>query len=86
MTTPRRRKVVVKPSDAGVRASCLLRASGADHSVVGELNFRVSGVSGATVREVEVRTEREATTVETHRLHRPGPVPPAMRPSTMRAA
>ena len=57
-------KVVVKPRDAGVRASCLLRASGADHSVVGELNFRVSGVSGAAVREVEVRTEREATTVE----------------------
>ena len=57
-------KVVVKPSDAGVRASCLLRASGADHSVVGELNFRVSGVSRAIVREVEVRTEREATTVE----------------------
>ena len=57
-------KVVVQPRDAGVRASCLVRASGADHSVVGELNFRVSGVGGATVREVELRTEREATSVE----------------------
>jgi hypothetical protein len=57
-------KVVVQPRGADVRASCLVRASGADHSVVGELNFRVSGVGEAIVREVEVRTEREATTVE----------------------
>lgn len=56
--------VAVKPRDADVRASCLVRAFGEDHSVVGELNFEVTGVSGTDVREVTVRTEREATSVE----------------------
>ena len=51
-------------------------ASGADHSVVGELNFRVSGVSGAILREVEVRTEREATTVELIGCTAPGQTRP----------
>ncbi len=56
--------VVVTPSSSDVSASCLVRAFGADHSVVGELNFEVAGVSGSTRREVTVRTEREATSVE----------------------
>ncbi|HET6627487.1 MAG TPA: DUF4307 domain-containing protein [Nocardioidaceae bacterium] len=55
---------VVRRSD-DVEASCLLRASAADHSVVGELNFTVdsSDAERATITRT-VRTEREATTVE----------------------
>ena len=56
--------VVVTPSSRDVTASCLVRAFGADHSVVGELNFEVAGVSGPTRRELKLRTEREATSVE----------------------
>ncbi len=56
--------VVVKPHSRDVSASCLVRAYGADHSVVGELNFKVAGVSGSTSRDLELRTEREATSVE----------------------
>jgi hypothetical protein len=50
--------------DTDVRASCLLRALAADHSVVGELTVPVA--SGAEVRTLsaDVRTERQATTVE----------------------
>jgi hypothetical protein len=47
-----------------VQASCLVRAYGDDHSVVGELNFKVTGVSGTTQRDVTFRTERQATSVE----------------------
>ena len=57
-------EVVVRPSSREVAASCLLRAFGVDHSVVGELNFRVTGVAGATQRGLTFRTEREATSVE----------------------
>jgi len=56
--------VVVSPKDADVKASCLVRAVAADHSVVGELNFEVTGVSGTSHRDVTLRTEREATSVE----------------------
>jgi hypothetical protein len=56
--------IAVKPSDPDVEASCLVRAFGEDHSVVGELNFKVSGIRGTAVREVALRTEREATSVE----------------------
>jgi hypothetical protein len=56
--------VAVKPRSKDVSASCLVRAFGEDHSVVGELNFKVAGVSGTTLREVTLRTEREATSVE----------------------
>ncbi len=56
--------VIVKPRSSEVSANCLVRAFAADHSVVGELNFKVAGESGTTVREVTVRTEREATSVE----------------------
>jgi hypothetical protein len=59
-----RASVAVRTSGKDVRASCLVRATGADHSVVGELNFVVSGVSGTVHRDVTVRTERLATTVE----------------------
>ena len=56
--------VAVRTSDTHVDANCLVRAVGLDHSVVGELNFRVSGVSGTVHRTVTLRTEREATSVE----------------------
>jgi hypothetical protein len=56
-------EVVVKTRDPEVDANCLVRATGADKSVVGELNFDVSGVDGTTVRTVSVRTEREASSV-----------------------
>ena len=61
---PGRADVAVKPRSSDVSASCLLRAFSADHSVVGELNFKVAGESGTTLRKVTLRTEREATSVE----------------------
>jgi hypothetical protein len=56
--------VAIRTADEDVVASCLVRAYGADHSVVGELNFKVTGVSGTENRDVTLRTEREATSVE----------------------
>ena len=51
--------------DRDVRASCLLRASAQDHSVVGELNFTVGAAEPATATVTkQIRTEREATAVE----------------------
>ena len=50
---------------ADVEASCLLRATAADHSIVGELNFTVASEKAATVTLTRtVRTEREATSVD----------------------
>jgi hypothetical protein len=50
--------------DPGVRATCLLRAFAADHSIVGELNVPVS--SGPLTQRVDrtVRTERRADSVD----------------------
>ena len=57
--------VIVDRRSKDVTANCLVRASGADHSVVGELNFEVAGGSGGASRhDVTLRTEREATSVE----------------------
>ncbi len=56
--------VVVDPRSEDVRASCLVRAFGTDHIVVGELNFEVTGDSGASRHDITLRTEREATSVE----------------------
>jgi hypothetical protein len=56
--------VAVHLRDPDVEASCRVRAYGTDHSVVGELNFQVTGVSGTTRRDVTFRTERPATSVE----------------------
>ena len=56
--------VVVDTRSEDVTANCLLRAVGTDHSVVGERNFEVSGHHGATRRDVDLRTERRATSVE----------------------
>jgi Domain of unknown function (DUF4307) len=51
--------------DRGDRASCLLRAFAADHTIVGELDVPV-GPGGPATQTLEraVRTEREATSVE----------------------
>jgi hypothetical protein len=57
-------EAVVRPRSTDVRASCLVRAFAVDHSVVGELNFQVSGVDSNTLRAVTLRTERAATSVE----------------------
>lgn len=56
--------VTVKPRSAQVSANCLVRAFGEDHSVVGEQNFEARSADGAVSYTVEVRTEREATSVE----------------------
>jgi hypothetical protein len=56
--------VTVKVRSEEVSANCLVRAFGEDHSVVGELNFEVERTSGTTRREVTLRTERPATSVE----------------------
>ncbi len=56
--------VELRVSDKDVDANCLVRATGVDRSVVGELNFKVSGISGTVHRDVTLRTEREATSVE----------------------
>jgi hypothetical protein len=56
--------VIVKPTSSKVSASCLVRAYGADHTVVGELNFKVAHESQAIVETVDIRTEREGTSVE----------------------
>ena len=57
-------RVLVKLDTADVRATCLLRATAEDHSVVGEKSFVVTGRRGTTTHELALRTEREATTVE----------------------
>jgi len=55
--------VAVNTRSEDVSASCLVRAFGQDHSVVGELNFKVTDVSDTDLREVSLRTERRATSV-----------------------
>ena len=56
--------VAVDTRSEEVSANCLVRAFGEDHSVVGELNFKVAHVSDTALREVSIRTERKATSVE----------------------
>lgn len=57
--------VEVKLRSTSIEASCVLRALAEDHSVVGELNFRVSGKDGEhQTFEKVMRTERRPTTVE----------------------
>ena len=47
-----------------VEASCRLRAIAADHTVVGEVTVPVTDGAERQSLEVEIRTERRATTVE----------------------
>jgi len=59
-------RVDVRIDDQDVVASCLLRATAEDHTVVGELQFevRATDLEGGTILEREIRTERRATSVE----------------------
>jgi hypothetical protein len=59
-----RATVVVKTRHQGVRASCVVQADAADHSVVGEVTFAVTGTGGTTTHRVTLRTERQAAAVE----------------------
>lgn len=58
-----RASVTVQLDDARVEASCLVRATAADSSVVGEESFIATGFEGTRRFEVVVRTEREASSV-----------------------
>ena len=57
--------IEVKLRGTSIEASCVLRALAEDHSIVGELNFRVSGKDGEhqTIEKV-MRTERMPTSIE----------------------
>jgi len=56
--------VDVRLHDDDVTATCLLRATAEDHTVVGELSFTVQlDTAGPRIEQV-VRTERRATAVE----------------------
>jgi hypothetical protein len=50
--------------DADVRATCLLRAYAADHTIVGELVVPVRSGPATRAMSAKVRTERQATSVE----------------------
>lgn len=57
--------VDVRLRDTDVVATCRVRAYAADHAVVGELAFEVSGADRTEGRlERTIRTTREATSVE----------------------
>ncbi|MCW2757936.1 MAG: hypothetical protein JWO46_1682 [Nocardioidaceae bacterium] len=56
--------VQMRVRDRYVRGTCLLRASAADHAIVGELSVSVADTQGSRERVYPVRTEREADTVE----------------------
>ena len=57
-------KVDVQIHDAGTTATCLVRATAEDHTVVGELNLTADQLRAAEGDWIPVRTERRATTAE----------------------
>ena len=59
-------QVDVRLDGDDVVATCLLRATAEDHTVVGELQFevRAADLEDGTILEREIRTERRATSVE----------------------
>jgi hypothetical protein len=57
-------KVDVHIHDAGTRATCLVRATAEDHTVVGELNLTADQLEDSEGDWIPVRTERRATTAE----------------------
>ena len=57
-------RVETRTRSTDVVADCVVRAYGGDHSTVGELDFRVTGVQGSHRRTVTMRTERPAVSVE----------------------
>ena len=50
--------------DDGVDGTCLVRATAADHTIVGELNLTADQIRSASGDWIAVRTERRATTAE----------------------
>ena len=65
--------------DDDVKASCLVRATAADHSVVGELNFTVTGVSGSTRPRRDPAHRARGHVRRGRRLHHRGPVAAPLR-------
>ncbi|RNL80890.1 DUF4307 domain-containing protein [Nocardioides marmorisolisilvae] len=47
-----------------VTGNCLVRATAADHSIVGELNLSAKQIRAAEGHWIPIRTERRATTAE----------------------
>lgn len=58
-----RATVEVRRRSADVRATCVVRAYGVDHSVVGEVSVVVHGPETSTRQMLTLRTERPATSV-----------------------
>jgi hypothetical protein len=56
--------ITVERENQFTEASCRLRAIAADHTVVGEVVVPVTDGPEEQTFEVEIRTERRATTVE----------------------
>ena len=59
-----RATVAVKTRSDDVRASCVVQAQAADHSVVGEVTFPVRGTGGTSIHRVTMRTERAAAAID----------------------
>ncbi|MEZ5160255.1 MAG: DUF4307 domain-containing protein [Marmoricola sp.] len=57
-------RVTVQLDDADIEARCLVRALGNDHSVVGEVNFKVTGTNKRMLHTIDIRTERRTNAVE----------------------
>ncbi len=57
-------KVDARIRDGVDTGGCLLRATAADHTIVGELNLTVDQLHAQDGDWIPVRTERRATTVE----------------------
>ncbi len=77
-------RFAVVRQDRAVRANCLLRAYAVDHAVVGERQVLVGpAVPASTTLTRSVRTEREATSVDAHRLHHPGAEAPPVTARTL---
>jgi hypothetical protein len=62
--------LVVSLDDAGVEASCTLRAYAEDHTTVGELTFTPDPAQGRQAQTI--RTERRATSVDSLGCTAPG--------------
>ncbi len=71
-----RARIVVELDSPEIKANCLVKALGADHSTVGEVNFKVTGTTKRMVHTIDIRTERRTNAVElvgcsTERQQRP---------------
>lgn len=57
-------RIMVKLDNPDIKAHCLIQALAEDHSVVGEVNLKVTGTEGRMVHTVDIRTERPTNAVE----------------------